>query len=157
MDETENARRPTMGGRVSKGQRKKQSDPWLDILNTLETYRLQPILHLYTDTREDIQWLPKRQTQVVRKWDKEMFQQAMTFIGVLKNCQLKQQPKKRFFAAYERRMHDTVTHPLFQYKINYRRTLDLEVRLLARFLEGGRKVTKRHFFIVKDGKQYKYE
>lgn len=52
------------------------------------------------------------------------------------NCQLKQQPKKRFFAAYERRMHDTVTHPLFQYKINYRRTLDLEVRLLARFLEG---------------------
>jgi CRISP-associated protein Cas1 len=33
-------------------------------------------------------------------------------------------------------MHDTVTHPLFQYKINYRRTLDLEVRLLARFLEG---------------------
>jgi IS605 OrfB family transposase len=60
-----------------KDKERKQSDPWLDILNTLETYGLQPILHLYTDTREDIQWIPKRQTQVVRKWDKEMFQQAI--------------------------------------------------------------------------------
>ncbi len=52
------------------------------------------------------------------------------------SCQLKKNGRKKFFAAYERRMHETLTHPSFGYKISYRRTLDLEVRLLARYLEG---------------------
>lgn len=52
------------------------------------------------------------------------------------SCQLKKNPRKTFFHAFERRMQELFTHPLFQYKISYRRGLDLEARLLARFLEG---------------------
>lgn len=52
------------------------------------------------------------------------------------SCQLKKGGRNKFFAAYERRMHETLTHSSFGYKISYRRTLDLEVRLLARHLEG---------------------
>ncbi|GMA49903.1 CRISPR-associated exonuclease Cas4/endonuclease Cas1 fusion [Alicyclobacillus contaminans] len=49
-------------------------------------------------------------------------------------CALKPNARKRFFQAYERRMHETVTHPVFQYKLSYRRMLELEARFLARFL-----------------------
>jgi len=52
------------------------------------------------------------------------------------SCNLKKNGRDTFFAAYERRMQDTITHPLFGYKISYRRILDLEARILARFLEG---------------------
>ncbi|PLR76546.1 hypothetical protein CU633_15255 [Bacillus sp. V3-13] len=52
------------------------------------------------------------------------------------SCQLKNSGRKKFFAAYERRLHETLTHPGFGYKISYRRTLDVEARLLARYLEG---------------------
>jgi CRISPR-associated protein Cas1 len=50
------------------------------------------------------------------------------------SCSLKS--NRRFFAAYERRMNEKITHPVFGYKLSYRRTLELEVRLLARYLEG---------------------
>ena len=52
------------------------------------------------------------------------------------SCQLKKTGRNVFFAAYERRMHETFRHPYFNYKVSYRRALDLEVRLLARYLEG---------------------
>lgn len=44
--------------------------------------------------------------------------------------------RKRFFMAYEKRMSDTVTHPLFDYKVSYRRAIELQFRLLARTLTG---------------------
>lgn len=44
--------------------------------------------------------------------------------------------RKRFFLAYEKRMSDTVTHPLFDYKVSYRRAIELQFRLLARTLTG---------------------
>jgi CRISPR-associated protein Cas1 len=44
--------------------------------------------------------------------------------------------RKRFFQAYEKRMSDTVTHPLFDYKVSYRRAIELQFRLLARTLTG---------------------
>lgn len=52
------------------------------------------------------------------------------------NCQLKKEGRKKFFAAYERRIHEQLTHPIFGYKISYRRTIDLECRILAKYLEG---------------------
>lgn len=52
------------------------------------------------------------------------------------SCQLKKNGRNTFFAAYEHRMQETVTHPCFGYKISYRRILDLEARMLARHLEG---------------------
>ncbi|MCL6632094.1 MAG: CRISPR-associated endonuclease Cas1 [Alicyclobacillus herbarius] len=51
-------------------------------------------------------------------------------------CALKPSARKRFFLAFERRMHETVTHPVFRYKLRYRRILELEARFLSRYLMG---------------------
>ena len=44
--------------------------------------------------------------------------------------------RKAFFRAYEMRMDTLVTHPLFEYRVSYRRLLEIQTRLLARVLEG---------------------
>jgi CRISP-associated protein Cas1 len=41
-----------------------------------------------------------------------------------------------FLRAYERRMDELVSHPVFGYRISYRRVLEVQVRLLARYLAG---------------------
>ena len=47
-------------------------------------------------------------------------------------------PKGRggFFRAYELRMDTLVTHPSFEYRVSYRRLLEIQSRLLARVIEG---------------------
>ncbi len=42
--------------------------------------------------------------------------------------------RKRFFQTYEQRMSSLITHPLFDYKVSYRRALELQARLLAKML-----------------------
>ena len=42
--------------------------------------------------------------------------------------------RKAFFQAYEQRMDQLVTHPIFEYRVSYRRILEIQVRLLARML-----------------------
>ncbi|HET8540547.1 MAG TPA: CRISPR-associated endonuclease Cas1 [Anaeromyxobacter sp.] len=49
---------------------------------------------------------------------------------------MKAEGRKRFMRAYERRMEEEVTHPVFGYRISYRRILEVQCRLLARFLLG---------------------
>ncbi len=44
--------------------------------------------------------------------------------------------RKRFFQMYEQRMSSLITHPLFDYKVSYRRALELQARLLAKALTG---------------------
>lgn len=44
--------------------------------------------------------------------------------------------RTRFLRAYERRMDELVTHPVFGYRISYRRVLEVQLRLLARHLAG---------------------
>jgi CRISPR-associated protein Cas1 len=44
--------------------------------------------------------------------------------------------RKAFFRAYEQRMDSLVTHPIFGYRVNYRRMLEIQTRLLARVLTG---------------------
>jgi len=44
--------------------------------------------------------------------------------------------RKRFFQMYEQRMSSLITHPLFDYKVSYRRALELQTRLLAKTLTG---------------------
>lgn len=44
--------------------------------------------------------------------------------------------RKALFAAIERRMSQEITHPVFGYKASYRRTLELQARLLGRHLLG---------------------
>ena len=42
--------------------------------------------------------------------------------------------RRKFIEAYERRMNQEVTHPVFGYRISYRRVLEVQARLLARHL-----------------------
>jgi len=44
--------------------------------------------------------------------------------------------RKAFFHAYEQRMNALITHPVFDYKVSYRRVLELQARLMARWLTG---------------------
>ncbi|MFZ5557579.1 MAG: CRISPR-associated endonuclease Cas4g/Cas1g [Pseudomonadota bacterium] len=44
--------------------------------------------------------------------------------------------RKRFIATFERRLGLEITHPLFSYRVSYRRLLELQARLLARHLLG---------------------
>ena len=49
---------------------------------------------------------------------------------------LKDAARKRFYGAYEGRKNETITHPVFKYKIDFRRAIELQVRLLAKCLMG---------------------
>lgn len=44
--------------------------------------------------------------------------------------------RRGFLQAYEQRMDTPVTHPLFGYRVSYRRVLEIQARLLARVLMG---------------------
>ena len=49
---------------------------------------------------------------------------------------MKPEARKRLIHAYERRMDQLVTHPVFGYRISYRRVLEVQARLLGRVLLG---------------------
>ncbi len=49
---------------------------------------------------------------------------------------LKERCRKVFYAAYETRKNETITHPVFKYKLTFRRAMELQVRLLAKYLTG---------------------
>ncbi|MDY4066758.1 CRISPR-associated endonuclease Cas1 [Bullifex sp.] len=49
---------------------------------------------------------------------------------------LKPKAKKKFIMMYEQRMDTLIHHPSFSYQVSYRRMLEIEVRLLGRYLEG---------------------
>jgi CRISP-associated protein Cas1 len=44
--------------------------------------------------------------------------------------------RRKVIAAYERRMRSQLTHPLFRYRASYRRSLEIQARLLAAVLVG---------------------
>jgi CRISPR-associated protein Cas1 len=58
------------------------------------------------------------------------------FIQVGQSVALTPKGRKRFISAYEQRMDALVTHPLFGYRVNYRRVLEIQARLLARVVTG---------------------
>jgi len=56
---------------------RKEADETSKVLFKLEELGLKPLFPLFTDTRKDINWLPKANRQFVRNWDRDMFQQAV--------------------------------------------------------------------------------
>jgi CRISPR-associated protein Cas1 len=44
--------------------------------------------------------------------------------------------RKLFIRAIERRLRSEIEHPIFGYRVTYRRALNLQARLLARFVQG---------------------
>jgi CRISPR-associated protein Cas1 len=53
------------------------------------------------------------------------------FVQAGHSCNLTPDGRKVFFQAYERRMQQIITHPIFDYKVSYRRAVELQARLLA--------------------------
>lgn len=58
------------------------------------------------------------------------------FTGHPTGVALKPPARRRFLLAFERRLDQLVTHPVFGYRISYRRVLEVQARLLGRFLLG---------------------
>ncbi len=58
------------------------------------------------------------------------------FVAAAGSCTLTETGRKKFIAAFERRMGQEVTHPIFKYSVSYRRLLEVQARLLVRHLAG---------------------
>ncbi len=58
------------------------------------------------------------------------------FIRVGQAVALTPAGRKGFIRAYEQRIDTLVTHPLFGYRVTYRRVFEIQARLLARFVAG---------------------
>lgn len=58
------------------------------------------------------------------------------FVSAAGSVALDGDGRKRFIAAFERRLGHEVTHPLFGYRLSYRRLLELQARLFGRHLLG---------------------
>jgi CRISP-associated protein Cas1 len=58
------------------------------------------------------------------------------FIALGPAVNLKAHARRAFIAAYERRLDQEVTHPVFGYRVSVRRLLEVQARLLARYLSG---------------------
>lgn len=58
------------------------------------------------------------------------------FISAAGSVALDGDGRKRFIAVFERRLGHEVTHPMFGYKLSYRRLLELQARLFGRYLLG---------------------
>jgi CRISP-associated protein Cas1 len=62
--------------------------------------------------------------------------QADDFVRAAGAVSLTQPARKRVILAFERRMDQLVTHPVFDYRISYRRVMEVQARLLSRVLLG---------------------
>lgn len=60
--------------------------------------------------------------------------QQEDFVGRGLGVNLKPDARRQFILAYERRMDQLIRHPVFGYQISYRRVLEVQARLLARYL-----------------------
>ncbi len=58
------------------------------------------------------------------------------FVAAGPAVNLKPHARRAFIAAYERRLAQEVTHPVFGYRVSMRRLLEVQARLLARHLGG---------------------
>jgi CRISPR-associated protein Cas1 len=61
--------------------------------------------------------------------------QPKDFIAAGASISMTENGRKGLLHAYERRMDTLVTHPLFDYRVSYRRLLEIQARLLARYLQ----------------------
>jgi len=61
---------------------------------------------------------------------------ASHFVKAGEAVNLTQHGRRVFFQVYEQRMKSLITHPVFDYKASYRRIIELQARMLARYLTG---------------------
>lgn len=65
-----------------------------------------------------------------REFDPDDFETRFGGVFLKKNARL------RFYDRYEDRKHDEITHPVFEYKVSYRRLFELQARILAKTFVG---------------------
>jgi hypothetical protein len=58
------------------------------------------------------------------------------FVWAARACALSPAGRKKLIAAFERRLATEITHPVFGYRLSYRRLLEVQARLLGRHLMG---------------------
>ncbi|MGI6365395.1 MAG: CRISPR-associated endonuclease Cas4g/Cas1g [Bacillota bacterium] len=58
------------------------------------------------------------------------------FEGYFGGVLLKEAGRKKFFSAYQNRLSQTITHPIFEYTLPYRRIIELQARFLAKVMRG---------------------
>jgi len=61
---------------------------------------------------------------------------ASDFVQAAGSCGLGASGRRKVIAAFERRLDQLITHPLFGYQISYRRVIEVQARLLGRLLTG---------------------
>lgn len=58
------------------------------------------------------------------------------FLDTSVGCSMTEHGRRAFFDAWGRRMATTVTHPVFEYRLEYRRMIMLHARLVSAWLQG---------------------
>ncbi len=58
------------------------------------------------------------------------------FITTRTACTMSRAGQRKFIDAFERRMAESITHPVFEYKVTYRQVFEVQARLLGRYLTG---------------------
>lgn len=61
---------------------------------------------------------------------------AADFIFSSQGCNLNEHGRRAFWQGWFRRLDDEITHPVFQYRMSYRRMFEVQARQLWRFLRG---------------------
>jgi CRISP-associated protein Cas1 len=69
------------------------------------------------------------------------------FVVSMGSVALTPEGRTRLLQAYERRMSQEITHPTFGYRISYRRVLEVQARLLGRYLMG--EIPTYPFFVTR--------
>ncbi|HEY3897620.1 MAG TPA: CRISPR-associated endonuclease Cas1 [Chthoniobacter sp.] len=64
------------------------------------------------------------------------FVTSTDFVSAGEAVNLSATGRKQFFQCFEQRINGLITHPVFDYKVSYRRALELQFRILARVLTG---------------------
>lgn len=58
------------------------------------------------------------------------------FVTRADGCNLTEGGRRKVFEVYERRMNQEIVHPIFGYKVTWRRVLEIQARLLSRHILG---------------------
>jgi CRISPR-associated protein Cas1 len=106
-------------------------DPYIGYLH--EVQRGQPALVL--DLMEEFRPLVADNVVLSVLNNREI--QPRDFEESLGAYRLLDSPRKAFLQAFERKMNNDFTHPVFGYRCTYRRAIELQARLLARHLQEG--------------------
>lgn len=104
-------------------------DPWLGLLHQPRPGRPALALDLMEEFRPLI-----AESAVITAVNNRMVTPE-DFVRAGQAVNLSASGRKKFFHAYEQRMSHLIVHPVFDYKVSYRRALELQARLLARVLE----------------------